>query len=565
MLSHHCPLLSAQTCVFMSSFAVPKTKVLLGAAIIFMMFIQTSMDIPLGQQSQHDVRQVEAKQTLFNGLIAVECVYLGTGTATFYEVHSNGPMKIGWGDNENCAVEDNIQEHELICQHSSQGTRAVLTIPNKNLIGKFLCQWNDGHSVIMSDDVNTGTCSAGTYRIVDDTGCTDCDLGYYQPLQFQTSCVKCPDGTSTMQTKSTLATDCKAYCPNGKEMVNDVCQDCSRGYYRSQSDGLFAMCLMCPLDKITPSTGATSISQCIIGNCSAGYWLKPDNTCEICPKGSYSESKWLTTCTPCGIHKTTKREGATNQFLCIVQESDSWREAFFVGAGVCLGVQLIIVGIIYFLAVKYEPANKLIIGVLDRLRLLLANGTNEELASPAPLPSFITSPGNLPSMIAGSPPPTTPTNVPQSVNVTMTTTGAGLTHSPGSPVPVDGQATSSSQGLQYSASFQKVTAPGRAAYTNLHGNAVSKSDERLPGVDGNPVEESDQGVCDEELPCVKMDKETGGENSGHGENEPLLQLETVSIKSKESAKPNLIFSKMGGIYPNRSGGCNQERCALVHS
>ncbi|KAH3845241.1 hypothetical protein DPMN_087516 [Dreissena polymorpha] len=97
-------------------------------------------------------------------------------------------------------------------------------------------------------------------------------------------------------------------------------------------------------------------------------------------------------------------------------------------------------------------------------------GTNEELASPAPLPSFITSPGNLPSMIAGSPPPTTPTNVPQSVNVTMTTTGAGLTHSPGSPVPVDGQATSSSQGLQYSASFQKVTAPGRAAYTNLHGN-----------------------------------------------------------------------------------------------
>ncbi|XP_052282562.1 protein PRRC1-A-like isoform X1 [Dreissena polymorpha] len=88
------------------------------------------------------------------------------------------------------------------------------------------------------------------------------------------------------------------------------------------------------------------------------------------------------------------------------------------------------------------------------------SGTNGELAPPAPLPSFITSPGNLPSMKAGSPPPTTPTNVPQSVNVTMASTGAGPTHSPGSPGPVGGQATSSSQGLQSSASFQQVTAPG---------------------------------------------------------------------------------------------------------
>ncbi|XP_052242513.1 uncharacterized protein LOC127852603 [Dreissena polymorpha] len=179
------------------------------------------------------------------------------------------------------------------------------------------------------------TCPAGTYRNVGDTGCTDCDLGYYQPQQFQTSCLKCPDDTSTMQTKSTLATDCKAYCPNGKEMVNSVCQDCSRGYFRSQSDGLFAMCQMCPLDKITPSTGATTISQCIIANCSAGYRLKTDNTCEICPKGSYSESKWLTTCTPCGIHKTTEREGATNQSLCIVECEQGFEDA----SGACVPCQ----------------------------------------------------------------------------------------------------------------------------------------------------------------------------------------------------------------------------------
>ncbi|XP_052765018.1 uncharacterized protein LOC128206514 isoform X2 [Mya arenaria] len=176
-----------------------------------------------------------------------------------------------------------------------------------------------GEASTSSSSCSIRTCQVGTYRNADDTGCIDCPIGQYQPNEYQTQCLNCPTGTSTMNTRSNSSNDCLMYCPSGQQMTSNGCQSCPRGYYRDENDGLFLPCKMCDIEFITPGVGAISENQCIVGNCSAGFKLKTDNTCEICPKGSYSANKWLTTCTLCGQHLTTENAGAVSPDLCILE------------------------------------------------------------------------------------------------------------------------------------------------------------------------------------------------------------------------------------------------------
>lgn len=57
------------------------------------------------------------------------------------------------------------------------------------------------------------------------------------------------------------------YCPAGQQLVGASCEQCARGYYKDNANNVarFESCSMCPVDKITSSTGATSRDQCTIG------------------------------------------------------------------------------------------------------------------------------------------------------------------------------------------------------------------------------------------------------------------------------------------------------------
>lgn len=52
-------------------------------------------------------------------------------------------------------------------------------------------------------------CSAGNYRDVGTNKCKPCDKGYYQPDQWQTSCIQCPTDKTTATTGSISQSMCQ--------------------------------------------------------------------------------------------------------------------------------------------------------------------------------------------------------------------------------------------------------------------------------------------------------------------------------------------------------------------
>lgn len=62
------------------------------------------------------------------------------------------------------------------------------------------------------------------------------------------------------------------FCSSGQEIgPGGDCSDCLRGYYKNNSESAqtkFGQCRMCPAEFITETTGATSESDCNIGQLS---------------------------------------------------------------------------------------------------------------------------------------------------------------------------------------------------------------------------------------------------------------------------------------------------------
>ncbi|KAK3579234.1 hypothetical protein CHS0354_033305 [Potamilus streckersoni] len=166
-------------------------------------------------------------------------------------------------------------------------------------------------------------CPAGTKRNQNDTGCIDCELGFYQPTPYETSCIQCQSGYSTSTTGSTSVTQCNRYCPPGTELINNTsqCSTCQIGFYK---ESVFStVCNKCMDGFITENTGSTSVLSCNIVACEAGsYRDVTTNTCQLCPIGEYQDSKYQTSCKPCGAPASiflwqTNRTGSTSLSECI--------------------------------------------------------------------------------------------------------------------------------------------------------------------------------------------------------------------------------------------------------
>ncbi|XP_041364262.1 uncharacterized protein LOC121379679 [Gigantopelta aegis] len=174
---------------------------------------------------------------------------------------------------------------------------------------------------ISASNCTIPNCDAGYKINATDNGCEICPRGNYQPEKYQKMCIPCVGQMSTKQEGSKLKADCEAYCSSGFEKIQTtgVCVECQRGYFKDNNIDLFSMCTVCPdSDFITPGVGATSKSMCTVRNCSAGYYLDNNNNCMICPKGSYSDVKWSTSCTSCETDKTTISTGSTHASDCIL-------------------------------------------------------------------------------------------------------------------------------------------------------------------------------------------------------------------------------------------------------
>ncbi|KAL4240085.1 Coagulation factor 5/8 C-terminal domain [Mactra antiquata] len=160
-------------------------------------------------------------------------------------------------------------------------------------------------------------CDKGMYEL--DGSCEPCDIGFYQDQSGSTNCIPCPHGHTTQQSASTASNDCYFMCGIlGMEMsIDGNCIPCEKGTYKSNR--LEVRCQPCSYGYTTVSTGAQSLDQCVV-QCGAGRYRLPDETCHICPIGTYQPLEEADTCTRCPAGDTTSNEGSISINDCIQVE-----------------------------------------------------------------------------------------------------------------------------------------------------------------------------------------------------------------------------------------------------
>ncbi|XP_025088235.1 proprotein convertase subtilisin/kexin type 5-like [Pomacea canaliculata] len=170
-----------------------------------------------------------------------------------------------------------------------------------------------------SSDCNITPCSPGHRRNFTTNQCELCDYGYFQPEQWQDTCIPCNTNYTTSNTGSTNPSDCKFVCPPGYEDPgSQTCQPCQQGYFRSNSlADRFQGCTACNAAFTTAGIGSTSSDNCNITACSPGYKRNSStNQCEACNYGYYQPLKWQDMCLQCNANYTTANTASTNTSDC---------------------------------------------------------------------------------------------------------------------------------------------------------------------------------------------------------------------------------------------------------
>ncbi|XP_021378486.1 sushi, von Willebrand factor type A, EGF and pentraxin domain-containing protein 1-like [Mizuhopecten yessoensis] len=142
------------------------------------------------------------------------------------------------------------------------------------------------------------SCSAGHYFNINEDKCVKCSIGFYQDKTGQFHCLPCGAGQTTRENGSVAITACKDDCPSGKELLpTGGCVPCATGSYRTQ--GVQSLCTLCPSGLTTEGNSSTSIQNCKLVSCNAGF-KRMGNSCVECPMGTYQPEKWQTVCLSCG-------------------------------------------------------------------------------------------------------------------------------------------------------------------------------------------------------------------------------------------------------------------------
>ncbi|KAL4239474.1 hypothetical protein ACF0H5_000289 [Mactra antiquata] len=177
-------------------------------------------------------------------------------------------------------------------------------------------------SSLSDNDCNIVVCPAGQYRNPDEISfCYDCDFNFYQPDDGQLECIACVDDKITMGKKETSEDACVAKCSAGVRFNNGTreCEFCPAGTYK-ENDGNFEDCNECPPDKTTVGTGKTSPSDCSRDLCQPGTFFVVSGSsasCDLCGRGTYSDSLNVPKCTNCPPGNTTRYMGSDSPDLCI--------------------------------------------------------------------------------------------------------------------------------------------------------------------------------------------------------------------------------------------------------
>ncbi|XP_061166124.1 sushi, von Willebrand factor type A, EGF and pentraxin domain-containing protein 1-like [Saccostrea echinata] len=173
--------------------------------------------------------------------------------------------------------------------------------------------------------VNTSCvkCPVGTFFNVVLESCSGCPVGTYQPLEGSVSCLVCPVNTTTDHNNSKSQEECKAQCLPGTYSKDGLerCATCEIGFY--QTDYGQTSCRKCPPGTTTKRRGARIIEKCE-EPCEPGFvsssGLKP---CFPCPKGTYQSDTGQTACFECPGKTLTQSIASTEVTDCSGSQNPS--------------------------------------------------------------------------------------------------------------------------------------------------------------------------------------------------------------------------------------------------
>ena len=150
-------------------------------------------------------------------------------------------------------------------------------------------------------------CEAGTYKpqVSNDVSCLLCAGKSYSHSAAATACEQCP-AHSTGGLQNNASSDCRCdagftgpaggpceACAAGKFKTSQgeaSCADCGPGaYWPAGADAAFFQCKACPGNSTRPTDLAHGILGCI---CDAGYRRSANDTCALCPAGSYCPEQY---------------------------------------------------------------------------------------------------------------------------------------------------------------------------------------------------------------------------------------------------------------------------------
>ncbi|KAJ8300327.1 hypothetical protein KUTeg_021846 [Tegillarca granosa] len=114
--------------------------------------------------------------------------------------------------------------------------------------------------------VTCAGCPIGTFFNSTRNDCQNCTVGTYQDEEFQVSCKPCPSGTMTEGVGAKNVSKCIDICDPGHYSYTgyEPCFPCPIGYY--QPNEMSTSCLRCNDSHTTTILGSNSSSQCLDGD-----------------------------------------------------------------------------------------------------------------------------------------------------------------------------------------------------------------------------------------------------------------------------------------------------------
>ncbi|XP_011663142.2 sushi, von Willebrand factor type A, EGF and pentraxin domain-containing protein 1 [Strongylocentrotus purpuratus] len=167
-----------------------------------------------------------------------------------------------------------------------------------------------------NQDLQCVPCIVGTFYDNVTQVCQACPRGTYQDSEAQTACTPCEEGKWTEEEGSTNATQCLDVCDAGHFSSTGVapCQPCPIGSY--QSLPLSTTCLQCPNGTTTLASGCIEMQQCMEPCTPGAFSLSGVDPCNPCPLGSYQSRAQQTSCDLCPGQLSTNSSGAQSVQEC---------------------------------------------------------------------------------------------------------------------------------------------------------------------------------------------------------------------------------------------------------